>query len=476
MKRSLKLRIFIFVFLGIAIFVLASRLTIRFSASAPLVTYQSELFGRQITRISTSLGDKTGKEKLQTHLIYAIEGLKPHEFVVLPSQNPSDQIFSKELLAASDKNFDKWNFLDRQLEGVTVSYKDVEVNGIEWRLFKTKLPKNVDYLVALDKGVLKQRMFDTLDVRDRMGLQIYPILILYAVFLTFFISYAALEPFKNIQRLFSKIDIKNPVNRSNLKANDTYKELNSFINYFNELIDRSRFSYQHANRFSSDASHELKTPLTIIRGHLQRILNRSQDGSDDQIQLSLVIDEVERLISITNKLLMLSQADSGRLTKHQEMINFNELVDHLIEDYSAYRPDIEVKKNMQMGLQMLGDKELITQLMLNLFSNAYKYNFSGGQIIFDASCNPQQLTFTITNTTHLNTAGLDQRVFERFYRHLESNNLEINTQQGSGLGLSICQEIAKAHGGSLQLLPPINQKVSFKCYLDLKSGNLKNES
>jgi signal transduction histidine kinase len=115
-----------------------------------------------------------------------------------------------------------------------------------------------------------------------------------------------------------------------------------------------------------------------------------------------------------------------------------------------------------MGLQMLGDKELITQLMLNLFSNAYKYNFSGGQIIFDASCNPQQLTFTITNTTHLNTAGLDQRVFERFYRHLESNNLEINTQQGSGLGLSICQEIAKAHGGSLQLLPPVNQKVSFK--------------
>ena len=86
MKRSLKLRIFAFVFLGVAIFVLASRLTIRYSASAPLITYQSELFGRQITRISNSHGDKTAIEKLQTHLVYAIEGLQPDEILVFSSQ------------------------------------------------------------------------------------------------------------------------------------------------------------------------------------------------------------------------------------------------------------------------------------------------------------------------------------------------------------------------------------------------------
>ena len=469
MKRSLKLRIFAFVFLGVAIFVLASRLTIRYSASAPLITYQSELFGRQITRISNSHGDAPVKEKLQNYLLFAIEGLKHDEFLVFTYDDATNENFAGSLLADAQQKSGNWKPLGDQIEGSSISYLDVEVNGDVWRLFKTLQPVPSTFWVALKKSVLTQRMFDILDVRDRMGLQLYPILILYAVFLTLVISYAALRPFKNIQKLFAKIDIKDPHSRSHLQAEGAYRELTSFINYFNQLIDRSRLSYQQANRFSSDASHELKTPLTIVRGHLQRLINKSKDGSDDQIQLSLVMDEVERLISITIKLLMLSQADAGRLATLKETIHFNNLVDHLVEDYSNYRPDIEIIKTLQKNIELIADKDLITQLMLNLFSNAFKYNFSGGKVIFDASCNATHLTFTITNTTHLSAAGLDERVFERFYRYLESNNDASNPQQGSGLGLSLCREIAKAHSGDLEIGPVVNQTVTFSCRLALKA-------
>ena len=469
MKRSLKLRIFAFVFLGVAIFVLASRLTIRYSASAPLITYQSELFGRQITRISNSHGDAPVKEKLQNYLLFAIEGLKHDEFLVFTYDDATNENFAGSLLADAQQKSGNWKPLGDQIEGSSISYLDVEVNGEVWRLFKTLQPVPSTFWVALKKSVLTQRMFDILDVRDRMGLQLYPILILYAVFLTLVISYAALRPFKNIQKLFAKIDIKDPHSRSHLQAEGAYRELTSFINYFNELIDRSRLSYQQANRFSSDASHELKTPLTIVRGHLQRLINKSKDGSDDQIQLSLVMDEVERLISITIKLLMLSQADAGRLATLKETIHFNNLVDHLVEDYSNYRPDIEIIKTLQKNIELIADKDLITQLMLNLFSNAFKYNFSGGKVIFDASCNATHLTFTISNTTHLSAAGLDERVFERFYRYLESHNDASNPQQGSGLGLSLCREIAKAHGGDLEIGPVVNQTVTFSCRLALKA-------
>ena len=468
MKRSLKLRIFAFVFLGVAIFVLASRLTIRYSASAPLITYQSELFGRQITRISNSHGDAPVKEKLQNYLLFAIEGLKHDEFLVFTYDDATNENFAGSLLADAQQKSGNWKPLGDQIESSSISYLDVEVNGDVWRLFKTLQPVPSTFWVALKKSVLTQRMFDILDVRDRMGLQLYPILILYAVFLTLVISYAALRPFKNIQKLLAKIDIKDPHSRSQLQAEGAYRELTSFINYFNELIDRSRLSYQQANRFSSDASHELKTPLTIVRGHLQRLINKSKDGSDDQIQLSLVMDEVERLISITIKLLMLSQADAGRLATLKETIHFNNLVDHLVEDYSNYRPDIEIIKTLQKNIELIADKDLITQLMLNLFSNAFKYNFSGGKVIFDASCNATHLTFTISNTTHLSAAGLDERVFERFYRYLESHNDANNPQQGSGLGLSLCREIAKAHGGDLEIGPVVNQTVTFSCRLALK--------
>ena len=469
MKRSLKLRIFAFVFLGVAIFVLASRLTIRYSASAPLITYQSELFGRQITRISNSHGDAPVKEKLQNYLLFAIEGLKHDEFLVFTYDDATNENFAGSLLADAQQKSGNWKPLGDQIESSSISYLDVEVNGDVWRLFKTLQPVPSTFWVALKKSVLTQRMFDILDVRDRMGLQLYPILILYAVFLTLVISYAALRPFKNIQKLFAKIDIKDPHSRSHLQAEGAYRELTSFINYFNELIDRSRLSYQQANRFSSDASHELKTPLTIVRGHLQRLINKSKDSSDDQIQLSLVMDEVERLISITIKLLMLSQADAGRLATLKETIHFNHLVDHLVEDYSNYRPDIEIIKTLQKNIELIADKDLITQLMLNLFSNAFKYNFSGGKVIFDASCNATHLTFTISNTTHLSAAGLDERVFERFYRYLESRNDANNPQQGSGLGLSLCREIAKAHGGDLEIGPVVNQTVTFSCRLALKA-------
>ena len=470
MKYSLKLRIFTYVFIGVLLFVLASRLTIRYSASAPLITYQSELFGRQITRISTSDGKLPVAEKLRNHLPYAIEGLKANEFLVFNPEDAARKNFVEGLLTAEQKNTNDWKPLEYQIENTNVSYLDVELNGDEWRLFKTLGSTTPSYWVALKKSVLRERMFDILDIRDRMGLQIYPILILYIIFLTLAISYAALRPLKNMQTLFSKIDIKDTHSDTHLQTKDTYRELTSFLNYFNELIDRSRLSYQQANRFSSDASHELKTPLTIVRGHLQRLINRSQDGSDDQIQLSLVMEEVERLISITNKLLMLSQADAGRLAVHKETIHFNNLINQLIDDYSNYRPDIEITKSLQRNMELVGDKDLITQLILNLFSNAFKYNFSGGKVLFNASCNATHLNFNISNTTQLSASGLDDRVFERFYRHTGSQNKETNTQQGSGLGLSLCREIAIAHGGDLEIRRVVNQTVTFSCRLALKGS------
>ena len=470
MKRSLKLRIFVFVFLGVAIFVLASRLTIRYSASAPLITYQSELFGRQITRIIISPSDIPVTDKLKNHLVYAIEGLQAEEILVFTPNGTQEGKFASSLLEAAQQKPTHWKVLDDQLENASVSYQDVDVNGEEWRVFEPRITDVAPHWVALKKSVLKQRMFDILDVRDRMGLQLYPILILYAIFLTLVISYAAVRPFKNIQKLFAKIDIKDPHSRSHLEPDNSYRELSSFIDYFNDLIDRSRLSYQQANRFSSDASHELKTPLTIVRGHLQRLINRSKDGSDEQIQLSLVMDEVERLISITNKLLMLSQADAGRLASQKEILQFNHLVDHLVEDYSNYRPDIEISKTLQKNMALVADKDLITQLMLNLFSNAFKYNYSGGKVVFEATSNAKHLTFTISNTTHLSATGLDERVFERFYRHLDSIDHEATAQQGSGLGLSLCREIALAHGGDLQIRPFVNQTATFVCQLALK-GN-----
>jgi hypothetical protein len=140
------------------------------------------LFGRQITRISNSHGDAPVKEKLQIIVAFAIEGLKHDEFLVFTYDDATNENFAGSLLADAQQKSGNWKPLGDQIEGSSISYLDVEVNGDVWRLFKTLQPVPSTFWVALKKSVLTQRMFDILDVRDRMGLQLYPILILYAVF------------------------------------------------------------------------------------------------------------------------------------------------------------------------------------------------------------------------------------------------------------------------------------------------------
>jgi signal transduction histidine kinase len=198
------------------------------------------------------------------------------------------------------------------------------------------------------------------------------------------------------------------------------------------------------------------------------MVNQAADGSAMQIELSLVAEEVERLISISNKLLMLSQADAGRISLAKEEIRFNDLVGQLMEDLKAFHPDLSFSKNIQPNLRLQGDPDLLMQLVMNLFGNAVKYNYPQGQIEVKAQASGDQLVFTISNTTHLVMSGLDDRVFERFYRHREANNQQVSEARGAGLGLSLCREIVAAHGGRIRLLTEREHWVTFECILPLR--------
>jgi signal transduction histidine kinase len=271
-----------------------------------------------------------------------------------------------------------------------------------------------------------------------------------------------LGPIRKLQNEFSRIKLSSPHEHLDTKGN--YREFAIFIRYFNELIDRLRASYTQAARFSSDAAHELRTPLTIIRGHLLRLINQVPDGSMTQVELSLVSDEVERLISISNKLLFLSQADAGQIGLEKDDINLNDLVGQMMEDIKSDRPDLVLTSKIEGVILIKADHDLIFQLMTNLFNNAIKYNYDKGSIDFQARVIKRQVHFSITNTTKLSSNGLDERVFERFYRHLrvEGDGHEEGSISGTGLGLSLCKEIVKAHGGDLHLKVTPDRKVSIE--------------
>jgi len=188
--------------------------------------------------------------------------------------------------------------------------------------------------------------------------------------------------------------------------------------------------------------------LTIVRGQLAQAINQAEDHSDLQVRLTLISDEIERLISISDKLLQLSLADAGRMPLVLEPIPLSDWVDEWVTDAENYAPQLKATSDGDKGVVWHADRNLAWQLLSNLFSNAVKYNQAQGWIRFQLKQTGTDIVLEITNPTDADLQGMEEKLFERFYRLESHHNRKMG---GVGLGLSLCREIAKAHGGELSL-------------------------
>ena len=467
MKRSFRLRVFLANFTCLLLFILASRVAVHNTFNEPLVNHFSETLAHHMVREIDASKEGIDVSMVRGNLEKSIDGLQAGELVVaLSSRAENVSPAESDLLQAITDPALNWKRMNNQQATHWVEATDITQMGTVWKVLRAESPKDGLVYVALQRVVLMRSVEAIFKVRDALVVVLAPFLLGFVLLITVAMSYAALRPIESLQKSFTQIEIHNKETHISEKKN--YKEFEEFIHYFNALIDRLRASYAQAARFSSDAAHELRTPLTIIRGHLHKMVNQATDGSAMQIELSLVAEEVERLISISNKLLTLSQADAGRISLAKEKIHFNDLVGQMMEDLKAFHPELSFSKRIQPNLRLQGDPDLLLQLMMNLFGNAIKYNEPAGQIEVKAHATADQLVFAISNTTHLVTSGLDDRVFERFYRHREARNQQVSHATGAGLGLSLCREIVAAHGGRIRLLTEREHWVTFECILPLR--------
>jgi len=262
------------------------------------------------------------------------------------------------------------------------------------------------------------------------------------------VAASALRPLLRIAETASRVSSRGLDQR--IPVMDADPEITRLVDMFNCMMDRLEAGFRQATRFSADASHELKTPLTIMRGELEQALQRADPGSPEQRALNSLLEENHRLGRIVRSLLLLSRADAGGLVTNRQGIDLSGMLRELVEDVadSAQTTGIEVVSNVVDAVRVSGDAELLRTAILNLLLNAVKHNQSGGRVSVRLLEQEEQAVIEFANTDASIAEQEREDIFERFYRGNDARN---RGREGVGLGLSLAREIIMAHGGSLDL-------------------------
>jgi heavy metal sensor kinase len=274
----------------------------------------------------------------------------------------------------------------------------------------------------------------------------------------------ALHPIRRLATAIRQVTVKGLDQRVPIGTTDV--EFVELIQVFNQMLENLERSFKQASRFSGDAAHELKTPLAILQGELERTLQQAEPGSNMQQSLSSLLDEVRRLSGIVRKLLLLSLADAGRMSLHRVEVNLSEILAQMEEDLELLAPHLEVKTEIAPQLRVQGDRDLLTQVLQNLISNAIKYNFPNGWIQIYTRQQQASVLVTITNSSKNIPLSDQERIFERFHRGDPARTRKV---EGTGLGLSLSREITRAHGGDLTLDSTLSNQTAFTLTLPLES-------
>jgi len=222
---------------------------------------------------------------------------------------------------------------------------------------------------------------------------------------------------------------------------------------------------ERSARYSADASHQLKSPVTVLRVGLETLLTREGFKPEIYEELSILLHQTHRLTGVIDDLLLLSRMDAGHLQIASTPVNLSQLVDEWLDDLSALpdSPDVKIEKELTAGLFVAGEKQYTSLIVQNLLENARKYNRPGGLIRVSAHSNARNVVLNIGNTGR--TIPLGENIFERFHHRSTPS-----AASGHGIGLNLARELARLHRGDLRLVRSENDWTEFEVRFPAANG------
>jgi two-component system OmpR family sensor kinase len=280
---------------------------------------------------------------------------------------------------------------------------------------------------------------------------ISPLILLFAVGVGYLLSARALRPVgQMIDELEAITDGRSLHRRlpAPLGAGD---ELARLANTLNAMMARLETSFGALRRFIADASHELKTPLTVMRAGVERALTDPRTAQETIGSLDETLQEIRRMTELVDALLTLARVDEGRMEMHTESVELNALLAEVYETAQMLGEDAALEVTLEIlpePVVVRADRARMRQLVMNLVSNAVKYTPPQGRVWLALTAGPETATISVRDSGIGIAPGDVDRVYDRFWR-ADAARSRTGERPGIGLGLSICKWIAEAHGGSI---------------------------
>jgi len=344
---------------------------------------------------------------------------------------------------------------------------EMELNG---EVLRASIASNSRF--AVFAAYSEADIWDVISRSQRTYLYILPIALLIATLGGIILARKALRPIEEIANTAQDISAKNLSRRIEMPARGD-RELTSLVTTLNSMISRLESSFNQIVQFSSDASHELKTPLAIMKGEIEQAQRKVEsvqhlEGAEAHQIFSSMMEEVERMQRIVEGLLLLAKADDHRLPITRKQISPYKFLSSIAEDAEILASDrglhFEQKfdqssKEIEIG----ADPTLLYQVLMNLLDNAFKYTPQGGTVRLFLENTEHTVTFGVEDTgLGISTNDL-KKIFRRFFRteQARAHQGADHTARSLGLGLAITKSIVEAHGGTINVESELGKGSKF---------------
>ena len=354
--------------------------------------------------------------------------------------------------------------LDNQgLVTLEANFRSIDYHGVHMRVLSLPL-----IVGGRDAGTMQ--VASSLAVVDSVREDLLYILIMAAIFA---VIIAGIGSWLTIERSLAPLDTilatTEQINRADdLSRRIPYKhlpndEVGQLILAFNQTLERLETIFTSQQRFLADVSHELRTPLTVIKGNVG--LMRRMNTVDEETLVS-IDQEANRLTRLVGDLLLLAQAETGKLPMQKEALELDSLLFEVIQEMHILAGDKLMLKLSEIDqIQIQGDRDRLKQVLLNLVSNAIQYTPEGGEINLSLSKVGKEVHLVIRDTGPGIPAEDLPHIFDRFYRTEKSRTR--SKTSGFGLGLSIAYWIITNHDGNIDVKSIEGNGTTFTISLPL---------